>query len=235
MLPDDLSTDLTSLNENEDRRAMVVELVVAPDGTITSPSIYRALVRNHAQLAYNAVGAWLEGTGPAPAKVAASADLQAQLKLQDEAAQLLAAERHTHGALDFDRVEAEFIVGDNHQVKDIQERKRNRATMLIEDFMIAANEVMAQTLEHAGLCIIRRVVKTPERWPRIVQLAARYHSVLPAEPDSAALNGFLTKMRAADSAHYSDLSLAVIKLMGPGWRCRITRTPPRRIGASRIW
>jgi VacB/RNase II family 3'-5' exoribonuclease len=216
MLPDDLSTDLTSLNENADRRAMVVELVVAPDGTITSPSIYRALIRNHAQLAYNGVGAWLEGTGPAPAKVAASADLQAQLKLQDEAAQLLAAERHTHGALDFDRVEAEFIVGENHEVKDVQERKRNRATMLIEDFMIAANEAMARTLEKAGLCIIRRVVKTPARWPRIVALAALYHSTLPAEPDSAALNVFLTKMRAEDSAHYSDLSLAVIKLMGPG-------------------
>jgi len=216
MLPDDLSTDLTSLNENADRRAMVVETVVAPDGSITAPSIYRALIRNHAQLAYNGVGAWLEGKGDAPAKVAASADLQAQLKLQDEAAQLLAAERHTHGALDFDRVEAEFIVGDNHQVQDIQERKRNRATMLIEDFMIGANEVMAQTLAKAGLSIIRRVVKTPERWPRIVQLAARYHSILPAEPDSAALNGFLQKMRTADAAHYSDLSLAVIKLMGPG-------------------
>jgi VacB/RNase II family 3'-5' exoribonuclease len=216
MLPDDLSTGLTSLNENADRRAMVVDYVVAPDGTIASPSIYRALVRNHAQLAYNAVGAWLEGTGPAPAKVAASADLQAQLKLQDEAAKLLAAERHTHGALDFDRVEAEFIVGTDHVVKDVQERKRNSATKLIEDFMIGANEVMARTLAKAGLSIIRRVVKTPERWPRIVELAARYHSILPAEPDSAALNGFLAKMKAADSAHYSDLSLAVIKLMGPG-------------------
>jgi VacB/RNase II family 3'-5' exoribonuclease len=216
MLPDELSTDLTSLNENQDRRAMVVELVVAPDGSITSPSIYRALIRNHAQLAYNGVGAWLEGTGPAPAKVAASADLQAQLKLQDEAAQLLSVKRHECGALDFDRVEAEFIVDNNHQVKDIEERRRNRATMLIEDFMIAANEVMAQTLAKAGLSIIRRVVKTPERWPRIVALAARYHSNLPAEPDSAALNGFLQKMRKADAAHYSDLSLAVIKLMGPG-------------------
>jgi len=215
MLPDDLSTDLTSLNENVDRRAMVAEYIVAPDGTFTAPSIYRALIRNHAQLAYNAVGAWLEGTGDAPPKVAASADLQAQLKLQDEAAHLLKQERHAQGALDFDRVEAEFVVKD-HVVEDVRERKRNRATMLIEDFMIGANEVMAQTLEHAGLCIIRRVVKTPVRWPRIVALAARYHSKLPADPDSAALNEFLTKMRKSDEAHYSDLSLAVIKLMGPG-------------------
>ena len=215
MLPDDLSTDLTSLNENVDRRAMVAEYIVAPDGTFTAPSIYRALIRNHAQLAYNAVGAWLEGTGDAPPKVAASADLQAQLKLQDEAAHLLKKERHAQGALDFDRVEPEFVVT-NHVVEDVRERKRNRATMLIEDFMIGANEVMAQTLERAGLCIIRRVVKTPERWPRIVALAARYQSKLPAEPDSAALNEFLTKMRKTDEAHYSDLSLAVIKLMGPG-------------------
>jgi exoribonuclease-2 len=215
MLPDDLSTDLTSLNENVDRRAMVVEYVVAPDGTFTAPAIYRAVIRNHAQLAYNAVGAWLEGTGDAPPKVAASADLQAQLKLQNEAAQLLKKERQAQGALDFDRVEAEFVVKD-HVVQDVRERKRNLATMLIEDFMIGANEVMAQTLERAGLCAIRRVVKTPERWPRIVALAARYHSKLPAKPDSAALNEFLMKMRKADQAHYSDLSLAVIKLMGPG-------------------
>ncbi len=215
MLPDELSTDLTSLNENQDRRAMVAEYVVDGDGMIAQGSIYRALIRNHAQLAYNATGAWLEGTGEAPPKVAASADLQAQLRLQDEAAQCLKNERHTHGALDFDRVEPEFVV-DNHVVQDVRERKRNRATMLIEDFMIGANEVMARTLARAGLSIIRRVVKTPERWNRIVELAARYNSQLPAEPDSMALNGFLTKMRKADAAHYSDLSLAVIKLMGPG-------------------
>lgn len=215
MLPDDLSTDLTSLNENTDRRAMVVESIVGADGTLSSPSIYRALIRNHAQLAYNAVGAWLEGTGEMPPKVAASADLQAQLKLQDEAAQLLKAERHQHGALDFDRVEAEFVVTDHH-VDDIRERKRNRATMLIEDFMIASNEVMARTLAKAGLSIIRRVVKTPERWQRIVELAGRHQSKLPAEPDSNALNAFLAKMKKADSVHYADLSLAVIKLMGPG-------------------
>jgi exoribonuclease-2 len=215
MLPDELSTDLTSLNENQDRRAMVSEYIVAKDGTITSPSIYRAIIRNHAQLAYNAVGAWLEGTGDAPPKVAASAELQAQLKLQDEAAQCLKQERHTHGALDFDRVEAEFVV-DDHVVKDVRERKRNRATMLIEDFMIGANEVMARTLAKAGLSMIRRVVKTPDRWNRIVDLAARHQYKLPGEPDSAALNGFLMKMRKADEAHYSDLSLAVIKLMGPG-------------------
>ena len=139
---------------------MVAEYVVDGDGMIAQGTIYRALIRNHAQLAYNAVGAWLEGTGPAPAKVAASADLQAQLKLQDEAAQCLKNERHTHGALDFDRVEAEFVV-DNHVVQDVRERKRNRATMLIEDFMIGANEVMARTLARAGLSISQSVTPRP--------------------------------------------------------------------------
>jgi len=141
--------------------------------------------------------------------------LQAQLKLQDEAAQILCEARHRHGALDFDRIEAEAIVTD-HQVEDIRERHRNRATMLIEDFMIAANEVMAQTLDQAKVASIRRVVETPKRWDRIVALAALNGTNLPAEPDSAALNQFLTKMRVADDVHYPDLSLAIIKLMGPG-------------------
>ena len=173
MLPEEFSTDLTSLNPDADRLAMVIEYVVAGDGSIASPGIYRALVRNHAQLTYNGVGAWLEGTGPAPEKVAESEELQAQLKLQDQAAQTLCAGRHRRGALDFDRVEAEAIVSEG-QVQALTVRQRNRASRLIEDFMVAANEVMAQTLAHAGVASIRRVVKTPERWPRIVTLAGRY-------------------------------------------------------------
>jgi len=215
MLPEDFSTDLTSLNPDEDRLAMVIEYVVTADGSITSPDIYRALVRNHAQLTYNGVGAWLEGTGPAPGKVAASPDLQEQLELQDEAAQTLCTGRHRRGALDFDRVETEPLISEG-QVEGLAVRERNRATRLIEDFMVAANEVMAQTLSHAGVASIRRVVKTPERWPRIVTLAARYGGKLPPNPDSEALNAFLTKMRESDEVHYPDISLAVIKLMGPG-------------------
>ena len=215
MLPEQLSTDLTSLNEDADRLAMVVELTVAADGSISSPNIYRALVRNHAQLAYNGVGAWLEDKGDAPPKVANSADLAAQLKLQDEAAQNLCERRHRLGALDFDRVEAEPIVSDG-QVQSLGTRQRNRASRLIEDFMVAANGVMAQTLTGAGRSSIRRIVKTPERWPRIVSLAARYGGKLPADPDSGALNDFLTQMRKTDEVHYADVSLAVIKLMGKG-------------------
>ncbi len=215
MLPDELSTDLTSLNQDEDRSAVVIEYTVAQDGSIESPSIYRALVRNRAQLAYNGVGPWLEGRGEAPEKVAASKELQEQLRIQDEAAQALCEHRHRLGALDFDRIEAEAVLSQG-RVEDIRERKRNRATRLIEDFMIAANEVMARTLAGAGVSSIRRIVRDPKRWDRIVDLAKEYGAKLPGTPDSAALNEFLRKMRETDGIHYSDISLAVIKLMGPG-------------------
>ncbi|MGA2598403.1 MAG: RNB domain-containing ribonuclease [Bryobacteraceae bacterium] len=215
MLPEALSTGLTSLNENADRLAIVVELLVGPDGCLNGSGIYRALVRNRAQLAYNSVGAWLEGSGASPPKVAASADLQVQLKLQDEAAQALRAQRHRLGALNFDRVEAEPVVSNGH-VQDLAVRQANRATRLIEDFMIAANEVMARTLLEKGVSSIRRIVKSPERWPRIVELAARYGEQLPGQPDATALSAFLQKQKTADPVHYADLSLAVIKLMGPG-------------------
>jgi exoribonuclease-2 len=220
MLPEQLSTDLTSLNESADRLAMVVDMVVGSDGAISSPSIYPALVRNQAQLTYNGVGPWLEGKGlegtaAPPPKVAASAALEAQLKLQDEAAQILLDERHRLGALSIDRVEAEAVITDG-EVQGINTRQKNRASELIENFMVAANGVMARTLMDAGVSSIRRVVKTPERWPRIVELAARYGETLPATPDSGALNQFLQRRKAADAMHYADVSLAVVKLMGPG-------------------
>ncbi|HXP83252.1 MAG TPA: RNB domain-containing ribonuclease [Bryobacteraceae bacterium] len=215
MLPEELSTGLTSLNQDAERLAVVVDMVVAPDGSITSGGIYRALVRNRAQLTYSGVGPWLEGSSAAPPKVAASADLAAQLKLQDQAAQILFEERQRLGALNIDRVEAEPIIADG-QVQGINTRGKNRATELIENFMVAANGVMARTLMNAGVSSIRRVVKTPERWQRIVELAARYGDKLPPEPDSGALNLFLQKRKASDAVHYADVSLAVIKLMGPG-------------------
>src|SRR5579862_8992477 len=215
MLPEKLSTDLTSLAEGEDRLAVVVEMIVAADGAISAPSIYRALVHNRAQLTYNGVGPWLEANGTAPPKVAESTELQAQLKLQDEAAQALRQARHLSGALDFARLEPEAVIQDGH-VQGITAHQQNRAGQLIEDFMIAANEVMARTLLSAGVPSIRRVVKTPERWPRIVELARQCGETLPPEPDPAALNAFLQKRRVADPVHFPDLSLSVIKLMGPG-------------------
>jgi VacB/RNase II family 3'-5' exoribonuclease len=213
MLPEELSTGATSLLEKADHLAVVIEFVAAKDGNVNSSNLYRAMVRNKAQLAYNAVGAWLEGKGAAPAKVAASTDVQSQLKLQDEAAQALKAQRYLHGALNLDTNEVHPIVL-NQQVVDIESQAKNRATDLIEDFMIAANGVVARALEKVSS--LRRIVKTPERWDRIVQLAANHGGNLPAQPDSKALNDFLIRRKAADPDHFADVSLTVIKLMGPG-------------------
>ena len=215
MLPERLSTDQTSLNEDQDRVAVVIEMTVAGDGSIGANGIYRALVRNRAQLTYGAVGPWLEGKATMPAKVAASAPLAAQLQLQNEAAHLLRAARDRMGALTFDRAELQTVV-DNGKVRSVEGRRANTASRLIEDFMIGANEVMAQTLRAAGVASIRRIVKAPERWPRMVELAEQHGDHLPAEPDAAALNAFLVRRKQADPVHFADVSLTVLKLMGPG-------------------
>ncbi|HLW53359.1 MAG TPA: RNB domain-containing ribonuclease [Candidatus Angelobacter sp.] len=214
MLPEDLSTGATSLLEGADKICMVIEYVVDGQGQAVSHDIYRALVRNQAQLTYNATGAWLEGRTAAPPKVAASSALQAQLKLQDQVAQTLKNTRHRHGALDIETAEVHAVISD--QRIDLVKQEKNRATELIEDFMIAANGAVAITLEEKKVSSIRRVVKTPERWDRIVALAAQQGGKLPALPDSKALNDFLQARKAADPDHFADLSLAVIKLMGPG-------------------
>jgi VacB/RNase II family 3'-5' exoribonuclease len=214
MLPEDLSTGATSLLEGADKMCVVIEYVVDDQGQTNSHDIYRAIVRNQAQLTYNAVGAWLEGKGAAPPKVAASPQLQAQLKLQDQVAQALKNGRHRRGALDIETTEVHPVILKD-QI-DLVKQQKNRATELIEDFMIAANGVVAITLEEKRVSSIRRVVKTPERWDRIVALAAQQGGKLPAQADSKALNDFLQTRKAADPDHFADLSLAVIKLMGPG-------------------
>jgi VacB/RNase II family 3'-5' exoribonuclease len=213
MLPEELSTGKTSLLENQDRLSVVNEFVVDSGGHVKSSEVYRALVRNQAQLQYNSVGAWLEGTAAAPPKVAASVDLQNQLRLQDEAAQKLKNQRYENGALNLQTVELRPLVL-NDQVVDVVNQQKNHATELIEDFMIAANGVVARMLEKVSS--LRRIVKQPERWDRIVQLAAIHGEKLPATPDSKALNDFLLKRKTADPDHFADLSLAVIKLIGPG-------------------
>ena len=213
MLPEELSTGKTSLLEKQDCLSVVTEFVVDADGNVTSSDVYRALVRNHAQLQYNSVGAWLEGAAAAPAKVAASADLQAQLRLQSEVAQKLKNHRLEAGALTLQTDEVSPLVL-NEQVVDVVQQQKNYATELIEDFMIAANGVVARMLEKVSS--LRRVVKQPERWDRIVQLAAEHGEKLPAEPDSKALNELLVRRKAADPDHFADLSLTVIKLLGPG-------------------
>jgi VacB/RNase II family 3'-5' exoribonuclease len=221
MLPAELSEGITSLNENEDRMAHVIEFSVDAAGTVSDGKVYAALVRNCAQLAYNGVGAWLEGSGPAPAKVAASTgpnangDLAAQLKLQDAAAQRMVGGRFQHGALDLETVETRPVMQADKAV-DIVSLVKNRATSLIEEFMVAANGVVARTFEQAGVASIRRIVRTPKRWDRIVEVAKGLGTTLPAEPDSKTLNDFLLAQKQKDPIHFPDLSLTVIKLMGPG-------------------
>ena len=217
MLPGELSTGASSLLENVDRPAMVIEFLVDinvnASGSISAGNVYRAIVRNKAQLTYGAVGTWLEGAAAAPPKVAASPDLQAQLKLQDEVAQALRKLRYEQGALNIDTSEVHPVVL-NQQVVDVVKQEKNRATELIEDFMIAANGVVARFL--GKVSSLRRIVKTPEHWDGMVRLAAAQGEKLPAQADSKALNDFLLKRKAADPDHFADLSLAVIKLIGPG-------------------
>jgi exoribonuclease-2 len=219
MLPIVLSTDLTSLNQDQDRAAIVVEFTVDAQGCPSKQSIYPALVRNKAQLAYSMVGPWLagkvRGDGRHDPRLETNGELAANLRLQDEAAQRLHTQRIAMGALDFNRVEADPVVIDG-QVQAIQAAIENRASTLIADFMIAANETMAAILRKSGRSSIRRVVRSPERWERIVTLVASKGTQLPPQPDSAALNRFLQAQKAADPIHYPDLSLAIIKLMGPG-------------------
>ena len=213
MLPEELSTGKTSLLENQDCLSVVIEFVADAGGHVTSSDVYRALARNRAQLQYNSVGAWLEGTATAPAKVAASTDLQAQLRLQNEIAQKLKNQRFANGALNLQTDELRPLIL-NDQVVDMEKQQKNHATELLGDFMIAANGVVARMLEKVSS--LRRIVKQPERWDRIVQLAATFGEKLPPDPDSKALNDFLLKRKASDPDHFADLSLAVIKLIGPG-------------------
>jgi exoribonuclease-2 len=215
MLPERLSTDLTSLNEHEDRAAMVVEFVVARDGSIGTSDVYQAVVHNHAQLAYPSLGAWLEGKGPIPPKVTAVPGLESNLRQQDAAAQALKRRRHELGALTLETIEARPVFEDD-TLRDLAEQHPNRATELIEDFMVAANGVVARFLAANKLSSVRRVVRIPAKWPRIVDLAAQTGHRLPENPDAVALEEWLLRRRAEDPQHFPDLSLAVVKLLGRG-------------------
>ncbi len=215
MLPERLSTDLTSLGESEDRQAMVIDMTVARDGTVAASDIYRAVVQNKAKLAYNAVGAWLEGTAPAPAKVTAVAGLDEQLRTQDRVAQAMKALRHEHGALSLDTIETRAVF-DGDVLSDLRPDQKNRAKDLIEDFMIGANGVTAKYLESKAFPSLRRVLRSPERWERIVDLAAGFGEKLPGAPSCQALEGFLAVRHKADPLRFPDLSLSVIKLLGKG-------------------
>jgi exoribonuclease-2 len=215
MLPEKLSNNLTSLNFGSDRPAIVIEMVFADDGTLNESDLYRAIVRNKAKLAYTSVAAWLENSGPMPPEIAAVNGLEDNLRLQDRIAQKLKTMRHVNGALDFETIEARPVF-DGDILKGLEIEKSSRAKSIIEDFMIAANGVTARFLAAKQVPSIRRVVRTPKRWDRIVELAAQHNFTLPQGPDSKALEQFLVKAKAADPERFPDISLSVIKLLGPG-------------------
>jgi ribonuclease R len=215
MLPERLSTDLTSLNAKVDRLAIVIEMIVSADGSLLDSDIYRAMVRNQAKLAYNSVAEWLDGNGNIPDAISAVNGLAENLRLQDKAAQSMKNFRHVHGALSLETIQSKPIF-EGDQVFGLEVEEKNRAKEIIEDFMISANGVVARYLEAKKFPSLRRVVRTPKRWERIVEIAAEHKFQLPDIPDSKSLEEFLTKEKAADPLRFPDLSLAVIKLMGTG-------------------
>lgn len=215
MLPEVLSCDRTSLNHQELRRAIVVEMDVAPDGSIGATDVYGAMVVNRGKLAYDEIGDWLEGKTPLPARVAAVPGLEEQLRLQDEVGLWLHRLRHARGALELETIEAQPVAVDG-QVVELKLTRKSRSREIIEDFMIAANGTMARFLDARGRSSIRRVVRTPARWPRIVELAGTFGVQLPAVASPKPLSDFLEERRKTDPAHFADVSLAVVKLLGPG-------------------
>jgi len=216
MLPVKLSTNLTSLNENEERVAMIMDMVVDKDGSVAEGNVYRARVHNKAQLTYNAVGEWLDGKGEAPPKVAKIKGLAENLKLQDRVCDTMREMRHEHGALDLETIEARPVFSKDGSVVDLRQEKRNNARMLIEDCMIGANGVTARFLAARKMPSLRRVVRSPERWDRIEKIAEERGERLPPEPDAQALEEFLVRQRKADPMRFPDLSLAIVKAMGAG-------------------
>jgi VacB/RNase II family 3'-5' exoribonuclease len=215
MLPERLSTDLTSLADGKERLAIVIEMIVDADGAVGKSEIYRAAVVNRAKLAYNSVAAWLDGTAAAPAPITKVPGLDQNLRLQDRVAQAMKTRRHQNGALTLETIEPRPVF-DGDSITDLQADHKNRATELIEDFMIGANGVVARYLELKRFPALRRVLRSPERWARIVDLAKDEGGHLPTRPDSTALQEFLEERRQADPTHFPDLSLSVVKLLGRG-------------------
>jgi VacB/RNase II family 3'-5' exoribonuclease len=215
MIPPELSAGATSIFAGTDRKSMVIEMIIGADGTVASAQIYRAMVANKAQLAYSSVGAWLDSGGAMPKPIAAIPQLESQLRLQAKIAAVLRKTRVDNGALEIETVEAQAVSA-NGKVTAIEKTQKNSATDLIEDFMIAANGAVARFLGASHVSGIRRIVRSPERWERIVELAKQYGKTLPPTPDALALHDFMLERKAADPNTFPDLSLAIVKLMGPG-------------------
>lgn len=215
MLPDRLSRGITSLLPGQDRIAVVIEYMVLPDGSFQPGEVYRALVCNKAKLVYEEVGGWLEGTGPIPKKLQEVPGLEEQLHLQNEASQILRKNRREQGALELDTIEAEAVV-EGDTVRDLIVKRQNLARCVIEEFMVAANGTMVATLGNAGVPMIQRIVRTPRNWEGIVLTAATHGEILPDTPDAKALAKFLIRQKETDPEHFPDLSLTIVKLLGPG-------------------
>lgn len=216
MLPEELSTDKTSLVQGEDRLAIVIDFIVDKSGSATLRGVYPALVRNHAKLVYESVGRWLEENGPAPDEVKQLPELESQLRLQFDVAKNLQELRKAHGALELATIQTTPVTDDQGRVIDLAADEPNRAKEIIENFMVAANVAMAEFLQRNGVTSLLRVVRTPENWPRIVEIASELGGELPTEPNARALQIFLDHRREVDPTHFPDLSLAIIKLLGPG-------------------
>jgi len=215
MLPAELSTDLTSLLDAQDRLCIVIELHILDSGDVKTHDVYPAWLRNRAKLAYSSTGAWLEGHGPIPPAVANVPGMEAQLRLQQDTSERLRGIRKLHGALTFGSVETTPVL-QNGEIKDLVVSRRTAADDIIESFMVAANVAMALYLKEQSSLSIRRVVRIPKRWDRIQAIASQFGVKLPATPDPRALSGFLDQRKVADPAHFPDLSLSVVKLLGPG-------------------
>ncbi|MDI9632521.1 MAG: RNB domain-containing ribonuclease [Methanolinea sp.] len=215
MLPDRLSKGISSLLPGRDRRAVVIGYTVLPDGTVKDGAVFRAVVRNRARLVYEEVGDWLEGKAPVPTGVSRIPGLEEQVRLQGEVARRLRSRRMQRGALDLETVEAQPVV-EGGTVRGLVVQQQNAARRIIEEFMVAANRTMVQFLGAAGVPMVQRVVRVPKNWDGIVETAARYGFRLPRDPDSRALARFLDQRRRADPERFADLSLAIVKLVGPG-------------------
>ncbi|HYJ85811.1 MAG TPA: RNB domain-containing ribonuclease [Pyrinomonadaceae bacterium] len=216
MLPEELSTDLTSLVEGEDRLVVVTEMTVCADGSVQSAQFYRAIIQNKAKLSYEAISAWLESeTGP-PKVVKSDPGLEAQIRLQWETAERLAEFRKKLGAIDLGTIQAVPVMNEQGRVIELKVIEQNSARELIANYMIAANVEMAEYLESKGGPSLRRIVRRPKYWDRIVEIADELGEKLPPTPDSRALAAFLERRKKADPLHFPDLSLAVVKSLGPG-------------------
>ncbi len=215
MLPERLSTNLSSLNFAQDRLALVTEMVFNADASLAGSTVYRARVRSKAKLAYDSVSAWIEGEGALPAAAAAVPGMEAQLGTQDSLAQRLRVRRHAEGSLELVTFQPRAVF-EGERVVDIRQQVQNRARQLIEEVMIVTNGCTARYLAARGDASLRRVVRSPERWLRIVAVAKEYGETLPAQPDSKALEAFLAKRQQADPLRFPDLSLVIVKLMGRG-------------------